>query len=470
MNNICFYFTTFTSSYESMWADCFNELAHEMDCNSYTLFDHKKEFDIFSKLSLDKTYHKIIDINALNISQLKLKEKEEIINKYSKYNLQQLRFHNFRNNESFDEYSFMDISCFLIKKYENFLKKREIKVLFIMEPKNLKITSNAIIMEMVCNELGIKVRLMHTIGGWGNVGIFNNLHRSSVKRNKTYKQNLKLALSLKQEKRVTDYFEEYDKFKSSEFVIKTIYKKTLYKKISIKSFLKKIKSSLKNTIFKPKFNVKYLYDEYDIYNNKFILFLPNKVNNKRARYLSPFYSNHLAIIQNLLISLPASHSLVIKDHPHSMTGNFDESMVSLVKNSDNCFYINPAIETLGVVENADIVLSTASTSVIEALMKFKHVIMFGKNLFTFGEYEAPVKRVTNFEDLPEILSSCINSPPPKKEIVAYFHALMTHTSRIGDDDDDWSDMPNFNGADFDKKRIMMIKESIRSALKNEEVM
>ncbi|MDA8872014.1 hypothetical protein N9I76_00685 [Candidatus Thioglobus sp.] len=452
-----------------MWANCFNELAHEMKCYSYTLFDNKNEFDIFSKLILDKTYHKNIAINESDIISLNTEEKAKILNRYDKYNLQQLTFHNFRNNEGLNDYSFMDHSYTLIRKYEDFLKKRDIQVLFFMEPQSLNITSNAIIMEMVCNELGIKVRLAHYIGGWTNIGIFNNLHRSSEKINKTYKQNLELGLSAKEEKKVTDYFEAYDKFKSSDFATRIIYKKTLNKKISIKSFLRNLYYAPKNFFSKSIFNDKYLYDEYDIYHNKYILFLPNKNKNKRARYLSPFYSNYSSIIENLLISLPVSYSLIIKDHPHSMAGNIDESMVELVKNSDNCFYINPNISTFKVIDNADIVISVASSSVIEALIKFKHVIMFGKKVFTFGEYEAPIKRITNFEDLPEILRSCVNSPPPKKEIVAYFHALLTHTRRGGDvDDDDWCDFSKRTGKNFDIKRIKTVKESIRAALKLNE--
>ena len=86
-------------------------------------------------------------------------------------------------------------------------------------------------------------------------------------------------------------------------------------------------------------------------------------------HLNSFTSHHWSY-GYLLISLPPSHSLVIKDHPHSMAGNMDESMVNLVKSADNSFYIDPSISTFEVIENADIVISVASTSVIEALIKW----------------------------------------------------------------------------------------------------
>ena len=63
MKNICFYFTVLSKSKESLWGECFNELAHEMDCFSYVLFDVKNDFDIFSQLKLDKTYPKIVEIS-----------------------------------------------------------------------------------------------------------------------------------------------------------------------------------------------------------------------------------------------------------------------------------------------------------------------------------------------------------------------------------------------------------------------
>ena len=474
MRNVCFYFTTFSKSIESLWGECFNELAHEMDCSSYVLFDNKSEFDIFSRHKLDKTYPKIVEISSLHIKSLSDEEKDAIVNRYCNYNLQQLRLHDFRNYETFNEYSFMDIACVLIKKYEDFITKNEIDVLFYMEPLSLGVTSNAIIMEMVCNQLGKKVRLVARIS-WVNIGIFDNLHRSSDKIYRLYKKNLKQGLSFKEEKRVTDYFNAYSKFQSSDYAQNLIYKKTLNKRFSIKSLIGSIYYIVKNIFSKKILSTKNLYDEYDICNNKYILFLPNKIRNKRARYLSPFYSNHLTIVENLLLSLPPSHSLVIKDHPHSMAGNrgrrlkyLDESMVNLVKSSNNSFYIDPSISTLEVIENADIVISVASSSVIEALTKFKHVIMFGKKLFTFGEYDVPIKRVTNIEDLPQIMNDCINSPPPKKEIIAYFHSLLSHTYRSGDvSDDDWSNFSNTTGASFQKKKVKMIKVAIRSAMRNE---
>ena len=473
MKNICFYFTYLAESKALLWNRCFNELAHENRCFSYVLFDKKNEFNIFNRFELDKTFPKIMKVGSEDINSLSDQKKNEILDRYEKYNIQQLRFHDFRKDELLISYSFIDLTCAYIKKYEDFLIENEIDILFYMEPLSFNVTANAIIMEMVCNQLGKKVRFAARIGGWTNVGIFDNLHRSSDKIDRLYKKNLKEGLSSKEEKRVMDYFMAYSEFKDSEFAKSIIYKKTLNKKFSIKSLIRRIYYIVKNIFSKKIIDTKHLYDEYDIFNNKYILFLPNKVRNKRARYMSPFYSNQLAIIENLLISLPSSHSLVVKDHPHSMARNYginyktlDESMVNLVKSSNNSFYIDPSISTFEAIENADIVISVASTSAIEALIKFKHVIMFGKKLFTFGEYDAPIKRVTNIEDLPQILNSCINSPPPKKEIIAYLHSLLFHTYRPGDvqDDEDWT---NFTDEGFDEKRAKFIKIAIKLAMGNE---
>lgn len=464
MSNICFYFTCLTKSSELRWAKCFNELAYENSCSSFVIFDTKKEFDSFDSSDFDRTFPFFIDFKNDEIESLTNIEMNEIISRYSQFNIQQLQFHEFKSDKNLKNFTFLEITCAYIKRYEAFIIENEVEVIFFMEPQSLNMTANTIIMEMVCNFLEKKIRLAHCIGGWTNIGIFDNLHRSSEKINKLYRRNLLEGLTHKEEKKLLDYFKAYEEFKASDYANKIIYKKTLNKNFSSKVLIKNVINSIENLFTNNlKFN-QGIYENFDINNNKYVLFLPNKVNNKRARYLSPFYSNHLSIVESILLSLPSNYFLVIKDHPHSMIGNIDVEMVKLAKNSSNCIYLDPSLSTFEVIEAADIVISVASTSVIEALIKFKHVIMFGKKIFTFGETDAPIKRVTNIEDLPMIMNDCVNSSPPVKEIKAFFHALLSSTYRAGDvSDENWSDFSNRDSTAFDKKRVQIIKEAVNSA-------
>ena len=472
MKNICFYFTALSESRKDHWAECFDELGREIGCKVFALFDDKENMNIFKTNKSDKIDTVISKIDSKYINSLNQKEMDQITKKYNKYNLQQLRFHEFLNDISVKNHSFEAIVCALIKYYENFLIYNKIEVLFIMEPQSIRITANVIIMEMVCNRLGKKISLVHSIGGWMNIGIFDNLFRSSIEINRYYKQKIKQGLSSIEVQRVIDFFDAYTKFKKSEWAKNIIYKKnenlmTSIKKRGLIKFLfseskNKLSSIKKSIINNNTLNNNVAYDSYDIHKNKYVLFLPNKINNKRAQYLAPFYQNQLSIIQNIAMSLPFSHSLVIKDHPHSIKSEKDNLMVQFIKSANNCFYIDPNINTFDVIDNADAIVSIASTSAIEALIKFKHVILFGNKSFTFGEYDAPIKRVTNNEDLPHIINSCISSPAPKNEIITYFYSLLTHTYRWGDVLD--SDWVNFSNDGFDEKRSEMIKVAIRSAI------
>lgn len=472
MKNICFYFTALSESKKDHWAKCFDELGSEIGCKIFALFDDKKNMNIFKMNKSNRIDTKLSKINSKYINSLNQEEIDQIIKKYNRYNLQELRFHEFVNEISLDNHSFEAIVSALIKYYENFLIKNKIEVLFIMEPQSIRITANVIILEMVCDRLKKKISLVHSIGGWMNIGIFDNLFRSSGEINRYYKQKIKQGLSSLEIQKVIDFFDAYANFKNSEWAKNIIYKKnenliaSIKKRGVIKFLFAEFKnklSSIKKFMFdKNKLNIKVTYDSYDIEKNKYILFLPNKVNNKRAQYLAPFYQNQLSIIQNIAMSLPLSHSLIVKDHPHSIKGEKDNSMIQFIKGVNNCFYIDPNINTFDVIENAEAVFSIASSSAIEALIKFKHVIFFGKKSFTFGEYDAPIKRVTNNEDLPHIINSCISSPAPKNEIITYFYSLLTHTYRWGNVlDNDWI---NFSNDGFDEKRSEMIKLAVRSAI------
>ena len=95
------------------------------------------------------------------------------------------------------------------------------------------------------------------------------------------------------------------------------------------------------------------YAEYDIIDRKkenFVLFLPNKKDNIRLRYLAPYYWNQAQIVRNIAISLPLGYTLVVKDHPHSIGGLIDSDLIDVVREFDNCVYIDPELETMDVVK------------------------------------------------------------------------------------------------------------------------
>ena len=91
-----------------------------------------------------------------------------------------------------------------------------------------------------------------------------------------------------------------------------------------------------------------------------------------------------------------------------------------------------------VLPIAQIVFSQSTSSSIEALMYYKHLIMFGNDLQFFGTKFDIVHRVTNLENLPKLIERLLISDVDKNNINKFFYSFFSNSfSRDLSDDNQW---------------------------------
>ena len=116
--------------------------------------------------------------------------------------------------------------------------------------------------------------------------------------------------------------------------------------------------------------------------------------------------------------MPLDHKLLIKLHPQDAYGNI--YIINEVIKHHNVKLLNTKTSLAKVLPIAQIVFSQSTSSSIEALMYYKHLIMFGNDLQFFGTKFDIVHRVTNLENLPKLIERLLISDVDKNNINKFF--------------------------------------------------
>ena len=134
-----------------------------------------------------------------------------------------------------------------------------------------------------------------------------------------------------------------------------------------------------------------------------------------------------------------NHELVIKLHPHDININVtDTNLIDEVLLHHNVKILDPKIKLTDVVPNADITFAPSSTStIIETLIFFKHIITFGDELHHIGKYKSPIKKIINLEDLKNTINYCLNNDVDKDKILFFINAFLNGSFSRIDDSDEW---------------------------------
>ena len=327
--------------------------------------------------------------------------------------------------------------------FENFLKDNKIKIL-LSGIVNAYQSYNDSIIENVCLKKGIKFLIYQN--PILRFRVYDNQIRSSEDIDKIYQNNKKKSLSIDNELKVVNFIDSYKKYLKHDDHYGYLYKKIVPKKFLLDGYslfhyknffpsFKKNINSLKRIIFNRK--IQFIHTE-EITTDYSILIL-NKVNNYRLLKFSSHYSNMALIIRNIALSLPLNHLLVVKLHPHdilSYTNIID--IINETKIHHNVKILNPNISFSNIVQESSIVFSLSSTAALEALMYYKKVIIFGKNILHFGFNEGPLKRSFNFEDLSLLINDFLNFSIDKDDIHKYFYAFLKNSySKDLSNDNDW---------------------------------
>ncbi len=265
--------------------------------------------------------------------------------------------------------------------------------------------------------------------------IYDNQLRYSEEIFQNYKKILNESIPPETELKVVEAIDAYKEYLASKSHFNYLYARKS-KFINLKN---KLKNYINNSINSLKLEKDIILDLNDIKLSKknYSVLLLNKFNNYRNNKFSPFHSLTENIIRNISISIPFGHILLIKLHPHDTINNI--FLRNEISNHYNIKILHPDISLNQILPLVNLVFSQSTTSALESLMYYKHLVMFGANLQFFGKNFDFVNRVTDYEKLPELVDTLLNTKVDKKKIHNFFISLFSFSySRDQSDDNLWS--------------------------------
>ena len=147
-----------------------------------------------------------------------------------------------------------------------------------------------------------------------------------------------------------------------------------------------------------------LYDDIDL--NKNFIFFPLQLEPEISTLLyAPFYTDQLWLAKQIAKSLPIDSLLYIKEHP-TMYGKRARSFYVELKKIPNVRLIKPSVESFGLIEKSQMIITITSTVGFEAILMKKPVITFGDIFYN----ELPnTKKCKIISDLPNIIKDQLNN-------------------------------------------------------------
>jgi hypothetical protein len=117
-------------------------------------------------------------------------------------------------------------------------------------------------------------------------------------------------------------------------------------------------------------------------------------------YMSTYYDNQFALVENLLKCLPENQFLVVKEHPAQAGFLMQKSWRKLKKRFPNLKLVKAEVSSKDIILRSKVVVTLVSTAGFEAVLLGKPVIVLGKIYFDFFE---GVNYCATFEEVYELL-------------------------------------------------------------------
>jgi hypothetical protein len=136
---------------------------------------------------------------------------------------------------------------------------------------------------------------------------------------------------------------------------------------------------------------------------------------------SPHLLDQIALIDYLCRAVPATHKVVIKEHP-AMIGAIDAGrLIELSNRHDNLVMLRPSTNNYAVIRRSDAVVSVNSKSGAEAGLVGKPVVTLGDAFYRDAPFSTAVDRL---QELPACIERLVGggSPPPARpeDVRRYF--------------------------------------------------
>ncbi|HEV2495914.1 MAG TPA: hypothetical protein VG204_23020 [Terriglobia bacterium] len=161
---------------------------------------------------------------------------------------------------------------------------------------------------------------------------------------------------------------------------------------------------------------------------------------------APFFTNQVALAENIARSLPVGYRLVVKEHP-GMKGERPPGYYRQLKKPYNVRLLSPSVDSHELILNSDVVFAITGTTAWEGILYEKPVIAFGPLGYHFFELLYQCRNVT---ELPGLIREAIqNFRPDRHRLLKLVWSLLesAHHGEWGDSlaDSRILDRSNVNG-------------------------
>jgi hypothetical protein len=145
---------------------------------------------------------------------------------------------------------------------------------------------------------------------------------------------------------------------------------------------------------------------------------------------APHYLDQLSLVDYLARIVPATHRLVIKEHPAQVGALGARQLEDLLHRHDNLILLPPKTNNYDVLAACDLVVSVNSKSGAEALLVGKPVLVLGDAFY--GE-SGLVTRISGAAELPAAIRASLMDPrTPARADVERFFSHVWRSSREGE--------------------------------------
>jgi len=140
-------------------------------------------------------------------------------------------------------------------------------------------------------------------------------------------------------------------------------------------------------------------------------------------YMSPYYEDQFALVENILKCMKEDQVLVIKEHPAQAGFLMQKQFRDLKKRFPNVLFLKAEVPSLKVIDRANIIVTLVSTAGFEALVLGKPVIVLG-NVY-YNTYEG-VNYCKTFEEVYSLLRghTTFNKPGDIEGFISKLVALL----------------------------------------------
>jgi hypothetical protein len=125
--------------------------------------------------------------------------------------------------------------------------------------------------------------------------------------------------------------------------------------------------------------------------------------------LEPYYVDQFRAVDALLLSLPAGHLLVVKEHP-AIVGVRPVAFYRMLRRRPGLVLIHPSVDSRTLIEGAALVATVTGTVAFEAWLLGKPCLTFGRTFFTHLCRRAPA-----LHDLRAAIGDAIAAHVPMRE-------------------------------------------------------